>query len=605
MAQKVMYPGMVNSPETTITNNINESDTIIYVLDPARVPEPPNLMTLGTGTNAETVKVTAVNDNALTVERGFQGIAKSWPAGTVIARNFTEYDYNALKENIEDLEATKETPQGAQEKADAALNSAKQYTDQEVGEVSQALAAHKADYAKYVAQPLYNVKGFGAVGDGVTDDTAAIQAAVDAAVATGGGTIYFPKPAVSYLISSPININGSNITLLSLEGAKIKAKTDVHIIRAYRVNNIAIIGLEIEGWANEEGFTRYPGNQNGVTIGQCSHVYIKNCKIEYCSSAGIIITGKHLDATYNPDATHYVWVDGNFINWCNQGITLIEGAKDIFVTNNIIEYSNTWGIGVDDMSSNDVEAHICERVVISKNILRFNGMTGTTVQGSIVVAGSQFVEITENQIYDAGQGTYVDDVNQTSSVHGILVSSGGLQSNNVAKHCIVSKNIIVRPSRIGISLVGAEHLKVFGNLILNSGYRIPAGAREAIQIISQTLQNASIQGANYNEIYNNTIIKESADSDIDYGIRIYDTNCVGNIIHDEYYFGITSLAITGTGTGTRITRVFLDGVNVADANTTDKRPIAPFTGQIYFDTTLGKNIVWNGSAWVNVDGTPL
>lgn len=145
MAQKVMYPGMVNSPETTITNNINESDTIIYVLDPARVPEPPNLMTLGTGTNAETVKVTAVNDNALTVERGFQGIAKSWPAGTVIARNFTEYDYNALKENIEDLEATKETPQGAQEKADAALNSAKQYTDQEVGEVAQELAAHLAD----------------------------------------------------------------------------------------------------------------------------------------------------------------------------------------------------------------------------------------------------------------------------------------------------------------------------------------------------------------------------------------------------------------------------------------------------------------------------
>ena len=106
MALKEMYPGMINSPETTITNNINESDTIIYVLDPARVPEPPNLMTLGTGTNAETVKVLEINDNAITVERGFQGVAKSWPAGTVIARNFTEYDYNALKENIEDLEAT-------------------------------------------------------------------------------------------------------------------------------------------------------------------------------------------------------------------------------------------------------------------------------------------------------------------------------------------------------------------------------------------------------------------------------------------------------------------------------------------------------------------
>jgi parallel beta-helix repeat protein len=39
----------------------------------------------------------------------------------------------------------KETPSGAQAKADAALNSAKQYTDQEVAEVSQALDAHLAD----------------------------------------------------------------------------------------------------------------------------------------------------------------------------------------------------------------------------------------------------------------------------------------------------------------------------------------------------------------------------------------------------------------------------------------------------------------------------
>ena len=99
-----MYKGVVNSPETTITNNINGTDTLIYVLDETRIPEPPNLMTLGTGTSAETVKVTEVNGNMLTVVRGFQGTPKSWNAGTVIARNFTEYDYDALKENIEGLD---------------------------------------------------------------------------------------------------------------------------------------------------------------------------------------------------------------------------------------------------------------------------------------------------------------------------------------------------------------------------------------------------------------------------------------------------------------------------------------------------------------------
>jgi hypothetical protein len=101
---KTMYKGLVNSPETTITNNIGTNDTIIYVLDPARVPSDlPNLMVLGTGTNAETIKVTAIEGNALTVERGFQGIAKDWLAGTIIARNFTEYDHDAFKVNIEYL----------------------------------------------------------------------------------------------------------------------------------------------------------------------------------------------------------------------------------------------------------------------------------------------------------------------------------------------------------------------------------------------------------------------------------------------------------------------------------------------------------------------
>lgn len=101
---KEMYKGVVNSPETTITNDISSTDTLIYVLDDSRVPDDlPNLMTIGTGTNAETIKVVSKDGSAITVVRGFQGIAKPWPAGSIIARNFTEYDYNALMENIQTL----------------------------------------------------------------------------------------------------------------------------------------------------------------------------------------------------------------------------------------------------------------------------------------------------------------------------------------------------------------------------------------------------------------------------------------------------------------------------------------------------------------------
>jgi hypothetical protein len=54
---------------------------------------------------------------------------------------------------------------------------------------------------------ILSVKDFGAKGDGVTDDTAAIQAAVNAAM-TGAGILYFPANDNSqfYKITAPINI---------------------------------------------------------------------------------------------------------------------------------------------------------------------------------------------------------------------------------------------------------------------------------------------------------------------------------------------------------------------------------------------------------------
>jgi signal transduction histidine kinase len=48
-----------------------------------------------------------------------------------------------------------------------------------------------------------NVKDYGAIGNGVADDTAAIQAAITAIGATTGGTIYFPQG--TYLVSTTLS----------------------------------------------------------------------------------------------------------------------------------------------------------------------------------------------------------------------------------------------------------------------------------------------------------------------------------------------------------------------------------------------------------------
>lgn len=75
---------------------------------------------------------------------------------------------------------------------------------------------------------FYNVKAYGALGDGVADDRASIVATMNAAVAAGGGTVFFP-PGV-YLINSTVSQNalapfqgaGASVSFLRMNGAAVQ-----------------------------------------------------------------------------------------------------------------------------------------------------------------------------------------------------------------------------------------------------------------------------------------------------------------------------------------------------------------------------------------------
>ena len=54
---------------------------------------------------------------------------------------------------------------------------------------------------------VVSVKDFGAVGDGSTNDTVAIQAAIDAVIAAGGGVVRFPATGSHYRITSALTID--------------------------------------------------------------------------------------------------------------------------------------------------------------------------------------------------------------------------------------------------------------------------------------------------------------------------------------------------------------------------------------------------------------
>lgn len=104
-----MYDGVVNSPETYLTQNLAAGATIIYVADGSVFGSLPNLAVIGTDQTAETILVEKKrSDGGYNVKRSIEGNGGSWTRTTPVARNFTNFDYKQIKDNIEKLNKGKQ-----------------------------------------------------------------------------------------------------------------------------------------------------------------------------------------------------------------------------------------------------------------------------------------------------------------------------------------------------------------------------------------------------------------------------------------------------------------------------------------------------------------
>ena len=106
---KTMYPAQANTPETTLAGSLTTSGTSVTVLDGSVLPDAPNYLTIGADSaTAETVLMTAKDGNDLTITRAQNGTAaRAWGKGDIIGRYFTAADHDAMRENIETLNAKK------------------------------------------------------------------------------------------------------------------------------------------------------------------------------------------------------------------------------------------------------------------------------------------------------------------------------------------------------------------------------------------------------------------------------------------------------------------------------------------------------------------
>jgi hypothetical protein len=88
--------------------------------------------------------MTAKSGNTLTVERGFQGRLRAWPAGTRIARAYTAYDHEAFRGNIADLSGKYDSLPAA-----AKSGSFNDLSDKPVPDITVVLAADSAGTGAY------------------------------------------------------------------------------------------------------------------------------------------------------------------------------------------------------------------------------------------------------------------------------------------------------------------------------------------------------------------------------------------------------------------------------------------------------------------------
>jgi len=178
-----------------------------------------------------------------------------------------------------------------------------------------------------------NVKDYGAVGDGSTDDAPAIQAAIDAAT-TNGGSVFFPQGTYSVeaiiLLKTGVSLIGNRREATIRGGASI-----VKLIEFRTATNSSIEGLKLDGNNNVTSYVVEFGT--GAT--RCSVI---DCEITDTGATNTVSTGQTMIETRTDSIDNLV--DRCYIHDCWVGIKINMNTKNLTISRNKIE--NYGGRGI-------------------------------------------------------------------------------------------------------------------------------------------------------------------------------------------------------------------------------------------------------------------
>ncbi|WP_169720313.1 glycosyl hydrolase family 28-related protein [Atopococcus tabaci] len=179
------------------------------------------------------------------------------------------------------------------------------------------------------SESTYNVKEFGAAGDGRTDDTPAFEQAIEAAASNGGGEVFVPVGTYvlhPIFLQSHVDLIGADrdvVTLKLSDDADNQGLT--RLVNIEEAENIQIHNITFDGNAPaHEGGTEH---MHTLFIWDSKHIVVDNNRMQHAIGDGVSITG-------STQASEDVTISNNILLDNHRSNIVVEQVNDIKIFRN-------------------------------------------------------------------------------------------------------------------------------------------------------------------------------------------------------------------------------------------------------------------------------
>ncbi len=334
------------------------------------------------------------------------------------------------------------------------------------------------------SQTVFDVKEYGATGDGVTDDSPYILNALEDIKKAGGGVLYFPQGIYIFggvrigdmtVANPPGNIpNITNLHNIVIRGAgrnistiKLKNGTNTDLFVFRLVHRIRFEDISLDGNKSDQtgGNNSYwPDGACCLLVRDSTDVVVSNCGVYNSFYFGLNISS----------TTKNVILENNNVDNCGCGIDV--AIQYGVLSNNYITNCSHSGIFLegDDFAINPATDYegVNAFIKVIANTVKTSGI------GILVRSGAYCIDIEGNSASNAIEYA------------GIAIDSGDLTNGRKAKNIRVINNTSVHNTSGGFYFNNIEGLEVTGN--------ISEGNEKGFHIYG--VDNFTLQG---NHLYNN------------------------------------------------------------------------------------------------------